>query len=104
MNTIFLISHVALWLLFLIQSVAIIVILRQIGVLHLRLSPAGARFANAGPRVGRPMGEVTLVDIDFPSRALRISEKMPRDVFLLFVSPSLSSMQRTDAGNQTSCQ
>ena len=47
-------SYVALWIVVLVLAAVVIALVRQIGVLHLRLSPAGALDLRAGPPVGEP--------------------------------------------------
>lgn len=42
-------SYVILWAAVLVLSVAVVALLRQIGVLHARLHPLGANFAGEGP-------------------------------------------------------
>lgn len=43
------VSYVLLWLAVLVLGVAVVVLLRQIGVLHTRLRPLGVHHANRGP-------------------------------------------------------
>lgn len=45
-------SYVSLWVAVLVLSVAVVALLRQIGVLHARLHPLGAHFGGEGPDVG----------------------------------------------------
>ena len=45
-------SYVALWLLALGLTFAVVALLRQIGVLHARLHPLGVHFAGEGPELG----------------------------------------------------
>ncbi len=42
-------SYVVLWVAVLVLAVAVVALLRQIGVLHARLHPLGANFAGEGP-------------------------------------------------------
>ncbi len=42
-------SYVALWIAILVMALAILALLRQIGVLHARLQPMGVHFAGEGP-------------------------------------------------------
>jgi hypothetical protein len=42
-------SYVMLWVTVVVMAVAIVALLRQIGVLHARLQPLGAHFAGEGP-------------------------------------------------------
>jgi thiol-disulfide isomerase/thioredoxin len=45
------VSYVALWITVVILAVAVVALLRQIGVLHARLAPLGTHFAGEGPEL-----------------------------------------------------
>lgn len=47
-------SYVLLWVLVLLLSVTCIALLRQIGLLHTRVSPMGVHFAGEGPELDTP--------------------------------------------------
>jgi hypothetical protein len=47
-------SYVLLWIAVVVLSLAVAVLLRQIGVLHARLRPQGVHPANEGPESGGP--------------------------------------------------
>ncbi len=47
-------SYVVLWLAVCVLALAVVVLLRQIGVLHARLQPTGVHPAGEGPEIGRP--------------------------------------------------
>ena len=47
-------SYVALWVAVVVLGLAVVALLRQIGVLHARLSPMGVHFAGEGPELGAP--------------------------------------------------
>jgi hypothetical protein len=49
---IWLISYVALWLLVTLLLLAVFTLARQVGILHTRLGPVGARMVNAGLEIG----------------------------------------------------
>jgi thiol-disulfide isomerase/thioredoxin len=49
-------SYLAMWVAVCMLCFAVVVLLRQIGVLHARLAPMGTHFAGEGP----PVGEVVL--------------------------------------------
>lgn len=63
-------SYVILWIAVAVLSLAVIVLLRQIGVLHARIRPMGVHFANEGPArdVAAPLPE----RFDFRSRRLTL--------------------------------
>ena len=48
-GAVWVVSYVLLWLAVLVLGVAVVVLLRQIGVLHTRLQPLGVHHANRGP-------------------------------------------------------
>jgi len=52
MNGIWLVSFVALWLVVGFLMFAIFILARQVGMLHTRLGPSGARMTNEGLRIG----------------------------------------------------
>ena len=47
-------SYVVLWLTVVVLCIAVVALLRQIGVLHARLAPLGTHPAGEGPAVGEP--------------------------------------------------
>jgi hypothetical protein len=63
-NGVWLASYLLLWVLVLSVVFAIIVLARQIGVLHMRILPAGARAVNAGPSIGSVAPEISTFDIE----------------------------------------
>jgi thiol-disulfide isomerase/thioredoxin len=44
-------SYIALWVAVLVLAIAVVALLRQIGVLHARLAPLGTHFAGEGPEL-----------------------------------------------------
>jgi methylamine dehydrogenase accessory protein MauD len=91
MSTTFLASYLVLWALFLLQSFVILLLLRQVGVLHLRIGPAGARVLAVGPEIGQPVAPLSLVDMDNRDQAIQISNSMSKDVMLIFVTPGCAN-------------
>ena len=51
------VSNVVLWILVLVLSAVVLALVRQLGVLHERIAPAGALMLNRGPAVGEPAPE-----------------------------------------------
>lgn len=82
------VSNLLLWLLVLALSALVFALLRQIGVLHERVAPAGALLGAETPRPGEPAPVLELED--WAGRTLRVggSEPQGRSTLLLFVSPS----------------
>lgn len=59
-------SYVLLWVAVVGLSLAVVVLLRQIGVLHARLHPMGVHFAGEGPPLGEPAPLAGPFDYDSP--------------------------------------
>ncbi len=82
------VSNVLLWLLVIALAVLVLALMRQIGVLHERVAPAGALMLRGGPAVGEaaPVLEVA----DWSGRTHRVGGADPegRSTLLYFVSPS----------------
>ena len=81
-------SNLLLWLAVVGLGVAVLVLVRQIGILHERIAPAGALFGSERPTVGEraPVYELR----DWAGRALRVGgiEECGQRTLLLFVSPT----------------
>ena len=55
-------TYVLLWLAVLALALAVVVLLRQIGVLHARLHPLGVHFAGEGPALDAPAPDLPGAD------------------------------------------
>lgn len=86
MSSIWLISYLALWLVVGFLLLAVVTLARQVGLLHRRLPPVGARLMNAGPEIGAPVPELTVVDLQ--GRSINLGGARARQTLALFVSPS----------------
>jgi methylamine dehydrogenase accessory protein MauD len=82
------ISNVVLWLAVVALSAMVWALLRQVGVLHERVAPAGALMSAKGPAVGEPAPPFEIADWSGAPR--RIGGLNPDRVstLLLFVSPT----------------
>ena len=82
------VSNVILWLVVLVLAVVVFALMRQIGVLHERVFPAGALMTTAGPMVGDPAPVIDLVS--WSDKPLHIGGKHEEGLstLILFVSPS----------------
>lgn len=82
------VSNLVLWLLVLLLGVVVLALVRQVGVLHERIAPAGALMLNRGLKVGEPAPLVEVADL--AGRALKVGSAREdgRSTLLLFVSPS----------------
>jgi methylamine dehydrogenase accessory protein MauD len=82
------ISNAVLWVLVLVLAAVVLALVRQIGVLHARIAPAGALMLNRGPTVGEPAPVVEVADLDGHALRLGSAREDGRSTLLLFVSPS----------------
>jgi methylamine dehydrogenase accessory protein MauD len=55
-------SYVALWIMVVVEGVVLMAVLRQVGLLHLRVGPAAARTMNLGPEIGSRLPELNIAD------------------------------------------
>jgi methylamine dehydrogenase accessory protein MauD len=82
------ISNVALWIAVLALLLVVLALVRQLGVLHERIAPAGALMLSRGLEIG---ARVPMIDVeDLSGAALRIGEPRSdrRSTLLVFVSPT----------------
>jgi methylamine dehydrogenase accessory protein MauD len=79
------VSHLLLWVIVVILCIVVFALLRQIGVLHERVFPAGALLPNRGPQAGDPAPVKQLVAFDDTRITLGDGSK---STLLLFVSPT----------------
>ena len=87
MLTVLIVSQILSWMVILGLGIALLALARQVGVLHVRVAPAGALLTGKGPVVGEaaPVLDVTTMD----GMPLSIGKKLAkgRMQLLLFVSP-----------------
>jgi len=83
-----LVSHVLLWCLVIVLALVVLALSRQVGVLHERVSPAGALMPTQGPKVG----ESTLPETyrDLAGSELSVGGAAPdgRATLVLWISPT----------------
>ncbi len=85
-------SYVALWLTVIVLGIAIFALLRQIGVLHVRLSPLGTHFAGEGPELGSIAPEV---GVEYRAATLTVlAFTSPTCVVCRELKPSLEAFRR----------
>ncbi len=82
------VSNVVLWALLLALALVVLALVRQLGVLHERIAPAGALMLNRGLNVGEPAPMLDVVDLD--GRHLRLGEPRTdgKSTLLVFLAPS----------------
>ena len=53
-GTFWIVSYIALWIAVVVLGISVVALLRQIGLLHLRVAPMGVNFAGEGPELDAP--------------------------------------------------
>jgi methylamine dehydrogenase accessory protein MauD len=88
MNETLFVSNIILWCLVLILIVVVIALSRQVGLLHERVSPAGALMPTGGPKPGELTKAMELTGLN--GEAVRVGGADPkgRTSLILWVSPS----------------
>jgi methylamine dehydrogenase accessory protein MauD len=82
------VSNVVLWILVLVLAAVLLAVVRQLGVLHERIAPAGALMLNRGLKVGEAAPVVAVTDLDGASHEVGAARGDARSTLLLFVSPT----------------
>lgn len=82
------VSNVLLWVLVLALAAVVLALVRQIGVLHERIGPAGALLLKRGLKVGQPVPVLTLTDLSGRSVTIGASSDKGRSTMLVFLSPT----------------
>jgi methylamine dehydrogenase accessory protein MauD len=82
------VSNLLLWILVVALALVVLALVRQIGILHERVAPAGALLGREGPRPGERAPALELADL--AGRPVRVggSDGSGARTLLLFVSPS----------------
>jgi methylamine dehydrogenase accessory protein MauD len=93
MTNALLLSHFVLWVLVVVQTVVMLVIVRQVGLLYLRSGASRARLTAVGPELGEVIEPITLHDIDDAEKQMTVGPAMDSDVLLVFVSPDCAACE-----------
>ena len=86
-------SYVALWAAVVLLAFCVIVLLRQIGVLHARIKPMGAHFAGEGPPLGEPAPSAG--PMPYRSGVTLVVFTSPSCEVCRLLKPSLRALERT---------
>lgn len=81
-------SNVLLWLAVTGLAALVFALLRQVGVLHERISPAGALASGATLEVGAPAPQITVTTWHGEARTVGSADAHGQATLLLFVSPT----------------
>jgi len=82
------VSNAILWLVVIGLSVALLAVVRQLGVLHERIAPVGALMLAKGLRVGDPAPRVAAQDLEGRSLTVGAPRTDERATLVMFVSPT----------------
>lgn len=80
------ISNILLWLLLASLALLVVGLIRQIGVLHARIAPAGALMMDKGVAVDQPAPQVTAADRN--GRPVSVGYSSDHSQLLFFLSPT----------------
>jgi methylamine dehydrogenase accessory protein MauD len=83
-----LVSTVLLWIAVVLLSGVLFALVRQLGVLHERIAPAGALMLRQGPRVGEAAPVERAIDLDGQARVVGGAASDGRSTLLFFLSPT----------------
>lgn len=82
------ISNVVLWVVVLALLVALLAVIRQLGILHERIAPAGALMLARGLKVGEAAPRVPVQDLEGSPRIIGEPSPNGRASLVMFVSPT----------------
>lgn len=83
-----LVSNVLLWIAVVLLSGVLFALVRQLGVLHERIAPAGALMLKQGPKVGEAAPAESAVDLEGQSKSVGGPASDGRSTLLFFLSPT----------------
>ncbi|MEM8902343.1 MAG: thioredoxin domain-containing protein [Actinomycetota bacterium] len=89
-------SYVALWIAVVVLGLAVVVLLRQIGVLHARLQPMGVHFAGEGPELGGAAPAAGPIDYSSPMTLVAFTSTTCEACAAL--RPALAAVERSYDG------
>lgn len=82
------ISNVVLWLVVFALSIALLAVIRQLGVLHERIAPVGALMLAKGLKVGELAPTVAAQDLEGRSIVVGTARTGQRATLVMFISPT----------------
>src|ERR1700716_3681129 len=82
------VSNLVLWLVVIVLSVALLAVVRQLGVLHERIAPVGALMLSKGLKVGESAPQVAAQDLDGRSITVGAARADDRTTLIMFLSPT----------------
>lgn len=82
------VSNAVLWLIVIALSVALLAVVRQLGVLHERIAPVGALMLAKGLKVGDSAPQIAVQDLEGRSITVGAMRTDERAALIVFVSPT----------------
>jgi methylamine dehydrogenase accessory protein MauD len=82
------VSNAILWVVVVCLSVALLAVVRQLGVLHERIAPAGALMLAKGLKVGEVVPTLEVQDLENRTLAVGAPRTDERATLVMFVSPT----------------
>ena len=82
-----LVSNIVLWVMVIALAAVVVALVRQVGVLHERMAPAGALVGSEGPRVGEAAPRFELTDWAGVPVTVGGADAEGRSTLLVFISP-----------------
>lgn len=82
------VSNAVLWLVVIALSVALLAVVRQLGVLHERIAPVGALMLAKGLKVGDPAPQIAVQDLEGRAITVGAVRTDERAALIMFVSPT----------------
>ena len=82
------VSNAVLWLVVIGLSIALLAVVRQLGVLHERIAPVGALMLSKGLKVGELAPTLVAEDLEGRSITLGMARADERATLIVFVSPT----------------
>lgn len=83
-----LVSNIILWVVIIALSLLVLALARQVGILHERVSPAGALQPTSGPKVGELTSSLDLRTLDGSQVVIGGENDSSLATFILFISPT----------------
>lgn len=91
-STLWLVSHVSLWILVAVLVLAVLALARQIGLLHSRIPAVGARETNEGPQIGDLLPHLPELDRPLTNHHFdEAAEELAQSTLFIFLSPRCTS-------------
>lgn len=82
------VSNATLWVVVLALSVALLAVVRQLGVLHERIAPTGALMLTKGLKMGEMAPQIVATDLEGATHTIGAPRADGRATLLMFVSPT----------------